>query len=60
MDQLKAMYPESLLEQLSDETRVVVSEPLGDLAGAWQEVPESSCGVVRDGEDELRPFTPRA
>ncbi|HEY7344544.1 MAG TPA: class II glutamine amidotransferase [Gaiella sp.] len=59
MDQLKAMYPESLLEQLSDETRVVVSEPLGDLAGAWQEVPESSCGVVREGEDELRPFTPR-
>ena len=60
MDQLKAMYPESLLEQLSDETRVVVSEPLGDLAGAWQEVPESSCGIVREGEDELRPFTPRA
>jgi glutamine amidotransferase len=59
MDQLKAMYPESLLEQLSDETRVVVSEPLGDLAGAWQEVPESSCGIVREGEDELRPFTPR-
>jgi glutamine amidotransferase len=59
MDQLKAMYPESLLETLSDETRVVVSEPLGDLAGAWQEVPESSCGIVREGEDELRPFTPR-
>ena len=60
MDQLKAMYPESLLEQLSDETRVVVSEPLGDLAGAWNEVPESSCGIVQEGQDELRPFTPRA
>ncbi len=59
MDALKAMYPESLLQTLSDETRVVVSEPLGDLAGAWQEVPESSCGVVCEGEDELRPFTPR-
>ena len=60
MDQLKAMYPESLLEQLSDETRVVVSEPLGDLAGAWNEVPESTCGVVQEGQDELRPFAPSA
>ena len=59
MDTLKAMYPESLLQTLSDETRVIVSEPLGDLEGAWQEVPESSCGVVREGEDELRPFSPR-
>jgi len=59
MDQLKAMYPESLLQQLSDETRVIVSEPLGDVAGAWQEVPESSCGIVQPGHDELRPFTPR-
>ena len=36
-----------------------MSEPLGDLAGAWNEVPESSYGVVREGQDELRPFTPR-
>ena len=27
---------------VSDESRLVVSEPLGDLAGAWNEVPESS------------------
>jgi glutamine amidotransferase len=60
MDALKALYPESEeLAALSDETRVVVSEPLGDLAGAWNEVPESHCGIVRPGEDELRPFTPR-
>ena len=26
---------------------------------AWNEVPESSYGVVQDGQDELRPFTPR-
>jgi hypothetical protein len=25
----------------------------------WNEVPESSYGVVREGEDELRPFQPR-
>jgi glutamine amidotransferase len=61
MDDLKALYPESEeLAALSDETRVVVSEPLGDLAGAWREVPESHCGVVQPGEDELRPFAPRA
>ena len=58
MDSLKAMYPESELSQLSDETRVVVSEPLGDLEGAWNAVPESHVGIVQPGEDELRPFTP--
>ena len=26
---------------------------------AWNEVPESSYGVIREGQDELRPFTPR-
>jgi glutamine amidotransferase len=57
---LRAQYPDNpLLHQLSDETRLVVSEPLGDLAGAWNEVPESTCGIVRQGQDELRAFTPR-
>ena len=41
------------------ETRIVVSEPLGDLPGAWNEVPESSYGVVYGGQDEMRPFRPR-
>ena len=59
MDALQAMYPESAeLAALSDETRVVVSEPLGDLAGAWNEVPEAHVGIIQPGEDELRPFTP--
>jgi predicted glutamine amidotransferase len=57
---LRAPYPESEeLARLSDETRVVVSEPLGDLPGVWNEVPESHVGIVRPGEDELRPFAPR-
>ena len=60
MDALKALYPDSeQLAALSDETRVVVSEPLGDLPDAWHEVPESHAGIVRPGDDELRPFTPR-
>ena len=45
--------------QAFPETRLVVSEPLSDLAGAWNEVPESSCGIVGHGQDELRPFRPR-
>jgi glutamine amidotransferase len=61
MDDLKALYPESAeLASLSDETRVVVSEPLGDLPGAWNEVPESHVGIVRPGTDELVPFRPLA
>ena len=61
MDDLKALYPESAeLAALSDETRVVVSEPLGDLPGAWNEVPESHVGIVRPGTDELVPFRPLA
>ena len=54
-------YPDNpVLHGLSDETRIIVSEPLGDLAGAWNEVPESSYGVIQQGQDELHPFTPRA
>ncbi len=57
---LRAQHPDNpILHQLSEETRIVVSEPLGDLAGAWNEVPESSYGVIQQGQDELRPFTPR-
>jgi glutamine amidotransferase len=58
---LRHQHPDNpVLHRLSDESRLVVSEPLGDLAGAWNEVPESSYGVVQEGQDELRPFTPRA
>jgi predicted glutamine amidotransferase len=60
MEALRAMHPESVeLARLSDETRAVVSEPLGDLAGAWNEVPESQVGIIQAGDDELRPFAPR-
>jgi glutamine amidotransferase len=60
VDTLREQHPEvALLQELSDETRLVVSEPLGSLAGAWNEVPESSYGVVQEGQDELHPFTPR-
>jgi glutamine amidotransferase len=58
---LREQYPDNpMLVGMSDESRVVVSEPLGDLEGVWNEVPESSCGVIKEGQDELLPFTPVA
>ena len=58
---LRKRHPDlAILAQVSDEARLVVSEPLGDLEDAWNEVPESSWGVVRpNGDDELHPFQPR-
>jgi glutamine amidotransferase len=57
---LRQQYPDNpTLHALSADTRLVVSEPLGDLHGAWREVPESTCVVARDGVEELRPFRPR-
>ena len=59
MRTVRELYPDRpRIQELSDETRMVVSEPLVDLPGAWKEVPESSYGVVHDGEDEMHPFTP--
>jgi predicted glutamine amidotransferase len=56
---LRAQYPNNpQLWQVSDETRLVVSEPFGGLVGAWEEVPESSWGVIQPGQDEIWPFKP--
>ena len=55
---LRELYPERrMLQQLSDDARLVVSEPIGDLPGAWNEVPESSYGMAGQGDDQLRPFS---
>ena len=61
VETLRAQYPDHpVLHNLSAETRLVVSEPLGDLAGVWNELPEATCAIVQQGQDELRPFTPRS
>jgi glutamine amidotransferase len=58
---LRELHPEvPAFQAVSEETRLVVSEPLGDLPGAWNEVPESSWGVIQEGADELHDFVPRA
>src|SRR6476469_774398 len=54
---LRELHTEvEVLHRLSAEARFVVSEPLHDLPGAWNELPESSAGVVRPGQDEIREF----
>jgi glutamine amidotransferase len=56
---LRQQYPDNpVLHDLSDDTRMVVSEPLGDLRGAWLEVPESTYLVIDKGDQEVRPFAP--
>jgi predicted glutamine amidotransferase len=54
---LRDLYPDrEVLQEASDDARLVVSEPIGDLPGAWHEVPESSYGIVGRGEDSLHTF----
>ena len=57
---LRVLHPDNaVLRDLSEETRVIVSEPLGDLPGAWNPVPESSYGLVEAGHDSMHVLTPR-
>ena len=55
------MYPDDpRLEDFDEETRIVVSEPLGEVAGVWNQVPEAMWGVVQPGQDEMSTFRPAA
>ena len=61
VDQVRAQHPDlEIIRGLSDNTRLIVSEPLGDLAGAWNEVPESSYGVIDGVSDRIEAFAPVA
>jgi glutamine amidotransferase len=58
---LRQQYPDrEILREVSDDARLIVSEPIGDLPGAWIEMPEASYGVVSKGGDQLLPFAPKA
>jgi predicted glutamine amidotransferase len=60
VDAVRRLHPDNpRLQQLAEGDRVVVSEPLADLAGAWIEVPESTALEIAGGEVEQRPFQPR-
>jgi len=57
---LRDMYPEiPVLQSVSEETRLIVSEPLGDLPGAWNAVPESTYGIIKEGDDVMANFRPQ-
>ncbi len=57
--ELKRQFPgREILEEASDDARLVVSEPIGDLPGAWIEIPESTCCIVRKGAERLMDFVP--
>jgi predicted glutamine amidotransferase len=61
LETIRELYPEmAVLHGLGEESRLVVSEPLGEFPGVWNEVPESSWGVIQPGQDEIHPFTPVA
>jgi glutamine amidotransferase len=47
------------LREVSDDARLVLSGPMGDLPGAWVEMPEASYGVVSKGADRLLSFLPK-
>jgi predicted glutamine amidotransferase len=58
---LRKLYPDrQLFQEVSDNARLIVSEPLGDVAGVWNEVPESSWGAVGPGREEMHGFHPKA
>ncbi|MBD9734813.1 class II glutamine amidotransferase [Streptomyces sp. H28] len=59
VETLRSLHPDlEFLRGVSEGTRLIVSEPLGDMPGAWNAVPESTYGVVRPGGDEMHAFAP--
>jgi len=57
---VRSLHPDNpRFANITDEDRLVVSEPLSDLRGVWVEVPESTAIVIQPGPDEQRPFRPR-
>jgi len=47
---LRQHHPDwEVLSEVSDDTRLVVSEPVGNLPAAWAEMPEASDGRAAPG-----------
>jgi glutamine amidotransferase len=60
-DSIRRLYPDNpRLQRLRPEDRIVVSEPIADLPGAWTEIPDGSALIVQPGPDGARPFQPSA
>ena len=59
VSQVRELYPDlHVLDRLGEDTRFIVSEPLRDLPGAWDEVPEASWALIRGRHQDSQPFQP--
>ncbi|MGO4809497.1 class II glutamine amidotransferase [Cupriavidus sp. 2MCAB6] len=57
---LRELYPEnSHIAEAGDDAILVLSEPVVDLAGAWEEIPEGTAILARGGVVERERFIPR-
>jgi glutamine amidotransferase len=56
---LRRLYPDrEVFQEMNDDARLVVSEPMGDLPGVWNEMPEASYTVIGPGQEALHTFVP--
>lgn len=62
VDAVQRLHPDNpRLQRLGADDRLVVSEPVSDLPGLWEEIPEGTVAIVRRGGVlEQRPFVPQA
>jgi hypothetical protein len=59
VESIRALHPDNVrLQGKTAEDRIVVSEPVSDLPGAWREVPESTALIIQRGPDEDQPCCP--
>jgi glutamine amidotransferase len=61
VDAVHKLYPDNArLARLGPDDRLIVSEPVADLPGVWEEIPAGTAVTVRHGGViEHRPFVPR-
>ena len=56
---MRELYPDDArIKAAGDDAYLVLSEPLVDLPGAWEEVPESTAIVARGAVIEHQTFVP--
>ena len=62
VEAIRHLYPDNpRFARLTEDDRVIVSEPFSDLPGVWHEIPESTAVTVRRGGVlEQQPFRPAA
>jgi predicted glutamine amidotransferase len=60
IDTLKRLHPAIAdLQLFPGDAHAIMSEPLGDLPGAWTEIPVSTAVHLSRGHIDIRPFAPR-